>query len=103
MRKTRLISEEDLLKELNREYHFDDRMTMDTREVSWAIEDTKTVNAIPVDWIKKWLNNIKYDDRYKSEYVHLTQDVKRIEYKNTVLIRIPCISDMLEDWEKIND
>lgn len=102
MRKERLISEEALLNELNKNYHFDDKVEIDTKEVSWAIEDTKTVDAIPVKWIEKWLNRIKYDDRYKSEYVHLTHDVRRIEYKNEVLIRIPCISDMLEDWRKEN-
>lgn len=67
------------------------------------IDYADTVDAIPVEWIEKWLENIKNDKRYKSEYVELTQDVKRIEYKGTVMIRIPCISDMLEDWKRENE
>lgn len=61
------------------------------------------IDAIPVEWIRKWLENIKNEKRYKSEYVELTQDVKQVVYKGNVLIRIPCISDMLEDWEKENE
>lgn len=55
--------------------------------------------AIPIEWIEKWLNNIANNERYKSEYVELTKEVKRIVYRQAVIIRIPCISDMLEDWE----
>lgn len=66
------------------------------------IDNAPTVEAIPIKWIEKWLENIKNDRRYKSEYVELTQDVKRVVYKGTVVIRIPCISDMLEDWENEN-
>lgn len=68
-----------------------------------VISKLPTIEAIPVEWIEEWLENIKNDKRYKSEYVELTKDVKQVEYKGTALIRIPCISDMLEDWEKENE
>ena len=78
-------------------------MILNTEEwLEWATANAK-VKAIPVEWIKKWLENIKNDKRYKSEYVELTQDVKRVEYKGTIIIRLPCISDMLDDWEKENE
>lgn len=60
--------------------------------------------AIPVEWIKKWINNIANNERYKNDYVELTEEIKRIVYRQEMMIiRIPCISDMLEDWEKENE
>ena len=67
------------------------------------IDNAPTVDAIPVEWIKKWLNNIANNERYKNEYVELTEEVKRIVYRQTMIINLPCISDMLEDWEKENE
>ena len=60
-------------------------------------------NSIPIEWIERWLNNIANDERYKNEYVELTEEVKRIVYRQTLIIKIPCISDMLEDWKKENE
>ena len=57
-------------------------------------------NLIPVEWIKKWLDNIKNDKRYKSEYIELIRDITKINYEGTEIIRVPSITDMLEDWEK---
>lgn len=59
-------------------------------------------NSIPIEWIERWLNNIANNKRYKNKYVELTEEVKRIVYRQTAIIRIPCISDMLEDWEVEN-
>lgn len=69
----------------------------------FAVMSSPTVEAIPVEWIKKWLNNIANNERYKNEYVELTEEVKRIIYRQAVIIRIPCVSDMLEDWRKENE
>lgn len=67
------------------------------------IDNAPTVDAVPVEWIKKWLNNIANNERYKNECVELTEEVKRIVYRQTMIINLPCISDMLEDWEKENE
>ena len=78
----------------------------DAEELYYACEYCLALlknDAIPVDWIKRWLSNIKNDPRYKSEYGELTGDVKYVSYEGTKVTRIPCISDMLEDWEKEND
>lgn len=72
-------------------------------EVYGIPENQPTVDAVPIEWIKKWLNNIANNERYKNEYVELTEEVKRIVYRQDMIIKIPCISDMLEDWEKENE
>ena len=69
----------------------------------YDINAQPTVQAIPVEWIERWLNNIENNERYKNEDVELTEEVKRIVYRQTVIIKIPCISDMLEDWRKENE
>ena len=69
----------------------------------YDINAQPTVQAIPTEWIERWLNNIENNERYKNEYVELTEEVKRIVYRQTVIIKIPCISDMLEDWRKENE
>lgn len=72
----------------------------DGKRVDKIILDAPTVEAIPIEWVERWINNIANDERYKNEYVELTEEVKRIVYRQTVIIKIPCISDMLEDWRK---
>lgn len=68
------------------------------------VVNAPTVEAIPIEWIKKWLNNIANNERYKNDYVELTEEVKRIVYRQEMMIiKIPCISDMLEDWKKENE
>lgn len=79
-----------------------DEMPMEYAEE--IIDKQPTVEAIPIEWIKKWLNNIANNERYKNDYVELTEEVKRIVYRQEMMIiKIPCISDMLEDWKKENE
>lgn len=95
----RLIDADELKRWLNGYIDTDNLSPVYMRSL---IDTRSTVDAIPVEWIKKWLNNIANNERYKNEYVELTEEVKRIVYRQTMIINMPCISDMLEDWEKEN-
>ena len=84
----KLISVDALLKELQAKF---DRAEMDAKftgsrdiNVSWndaicAIKQAKTVEAIPKEWIKKWMR--KSENTYNREQVY----------------------EMLSDWEKENE
>lgn len=73
------------------------------RRAQMLCDECREVRAIPIEWIKKWVDNIKNDNRYKSEYIELNGDITHIVYKGTEITRVPCITDMLKDWEKENE
>ena len=63
-----------------------------------------TVEAIPVEWIYKWLENIPNNWRgYADDWnYNIESEVKKIVYKNNTVILLPCITDMLDDWMEEN-
>lgn len=77
----------------------------DALEVAIQIIDTqKTVEAIPIEWIYKWLENIPNNWRgYADDWnYNIESEVKKIVYKNNTVILLPCITDMLDDWMEEN-
>lgn len=67
----------------------------------YEIQEEPTVNAIPIEWIKNWVANIKNNPRYKNEYIEDLGEISKIVYRHgMVVLPIPCVSDMLKDWEE---
>ena len=56
--------------------------------------------VISIEWIKQWVANIKNNPRYKNEYIEDLGEISKIVYRHgKVVLPIPCVSDMLKDWE----
>lgn len=68
------------------------------------IDRRPTVEAIPIEWIYKWLENIPNNWRgYADDWnYNIESEVKKIIYKNNTVILLPCITDMLDDWMEEN-
>ena len=73
------------------------------KAIDYQINNTPTIEAIPIEWIKNWVANIKNHPRYKNEYIEDLEEISKIVYRHgEVVLPIPCVSDMLKDWEKEN-
>ena len=66
----------------------------------WVDEDDirnqPTVKAIPIEWIEEWLDKFQERNGYRNIIAP-----KSITIRDTTII-LPCVSDMLKDWEKEN-
>ena len=73
-------------------------------QIEEGLNELPTVEAIPVEWIYKWLENIPNNQRGYSEdwNYNIKGEVKKIIYKNNTVILLPCITDMLDDWMEEN-
>ena len=59
-----------------------------------ALNETK-YSSIPIDWIYKWIQEIPSKD------YDVNGQVKFVFYdKDKPALRIPCITDMIDDWRK---
>lgn len=69
-----------------------------------VLDTLPTVEAIPIEWIYKWLENIPNNWRgYADDWnYNIESEVKKVVYKNNTVILLPCITDMLDDWMEEN-
>ena len=65
--------------------------------ISNMVDNMPAENVIPVEWIKGWIDNISSNPRYK-----VIGEIRNISPSNNVKFAVPCVSDMLKDWEKGN-
>lgn len=65
-----------------------------------GIAEMCTVDAIPVEWIYKWLENIPNNWRgYNDDWnYNIDGEVSHVNVRDKYNIIIPCIGDMLDDW-----
>ena len=71
-----------------------------TKAIEYVINDMPTVNAIPIEWVKLWLENnsktVRNPDYYDWDF---TQEP--IDYYITIYPHE--VERMLNDWEKENE
>lgn len=67
-----------------------------------SIVDMCKVDAIPVEWIYKWLENIPNNWRgYSDDWnYNIDGEVSHVNVWGKYNIMIPCIGDMLDDWSR---
>lgn len=65
-----------------------------------GISEMCKVDAIPIEWIYKWLENIPNNWRgYNEDWnYNIDGEVSHVNVRDKYNIIIPCIGDMLDDW-----
>lgn len=69
-----------------------------------GIDEMCKVDAIPVEWIYKWLENIPNNWRgYNDDWnYNIDGEISHVNVRGKYNIIIPCIGDMIDDWRNEN-
>lgn len=69
-----------------------------------GIAEMCKVDAIPIEWIYKWVENIPNNWRgYSDDWnYNIDGEVSHVNVWGKYNIMIPCIGDMLDDWRNEN-